>query len=165
MSSNVLLDTSFFIRLLNDDDMLHENAVGYYKYFLENNIIMKISTISVAEYCVKGSIDELPLRNLQVLTFNIDHAEKTGEFARIIFSEKDKLTDIKERVIIPNDSKLFAQAHCDITVTHFVTSDKKSMSIIGLLKNRTKINFDFMDISIPYSQSFGLLNFNNKTAE
>lgn len=27
---SVLLDTSFFIRLLNDEDKLHDNAVGYY---------------------------------------------------------------------------------------------------------------------------------------
>ena len=32
---SVLLDTSFFIRLLNSEDPLHENAKGYYKYFLE----------------------------------------------------------------------------------------------------------------------------------
>jgi len=27
--SSVLLDTSFFIRLLNDKDLLHKNAKGY----------------------------------------------------------------------------------------------------------------------------------------
>jgi len=58
MKHSVLLDTSFFIRLLNDDDVLHQNAVGYYRYYLENGIIMKISTISVAEYCVLGRLEE-----------------------------------------------------------------------------------------------------------
>ena len=67
---SVLLDTSFFIRLLNSEDPLHENAKGYYKYFLEEEIKMKISTISIAEYCVKGDITDLPLKNLMILPFN-----------------------------------------------------------------------------------------------
>jgi predicted nucleic acid-binding protein len=62
--NGVLLDTSFFIRFLNDDDPLFENALEYYKYFLREEIKMYISTISVAEYCVGGSITELHLRNL-----------------------------------------------------------------------------------------------------
>lgn len=31
----VLLDTSFFIRLLNEADPLHDNALDYFRYFLE----------------------------------------------------------------------------------------------------------------------------------
>jgi len=56
MKHSVLLDTSFFIRLLNDEDPLHKNAVGYFKYFLENDIVLKVSTISIAEYCVLGNL-------------------------------------------------------------------------------------------------------------
>ena len=37
----VLLDTSFFIRLLNEEDSLHENALGYFKYFLEHDFVIK----------------------------------------------------------------------------------------------------------------------------
>ena len=58
MKHSVLLDTSFFIRLLNDEDSLHKNAVGYFKYFLENEVTLKISTISVAEYCVLGKLED-----------------------------------------------------------------------------------------------------------
>lgn len=35
----VLLDTSFFIRLLNEEDPLHHNALGYFRYFLEHDFI------------------------------------------------------------------------------------------------------------------------------
>ena len=73
MKHSVLLDTSFFIRLLNDDDKLHKNARGYFKYFLDKEILMKISTISIAEYCVLGSVEDLPLKNLQIIPFNLDH--------------------------------------------------------------------------------------------
>ena len=87
MKHSVLLDTSFFIRLLNDEDPLHLNAKGYFKYFLEKEIALKVSTISIAEYCVVGKLEELPLRNLQILPFNLKDAERTGEFAKIIFKE------------------------------------------------------------------------------
>ena len=42
MKRSVLLDTSFFIRLLNDEDKLHKNALGYYRYYLEKDIILKV---------------------------------------------------------------------------------------------------------------------------
>lgn len=109
MKHSVLLDTSFFIRLLNDEDPLHSNAVGYFKYFLENEIALKVSTISIAEYCVLGRLQDLPLKNVQIAPFNLKDAEKTGEFAKIIFSQnKINVEQLSPRAIIPNDSKLFA---------------------------------------------------------
>ena len=75
----------------------------------KNEITMMISTISVAEYCVGGDVHELPLRNLQIIPFNLDHSKRTGEFARIVFQNKRKIK-LTERNIIPNDTKLFAQA-------------------------------------------------------
>lgn len=59
MHNSVLLDTSFFLRLLTTSDPLSENADGYFRYFLSEGMPMFISTISVAEYCVKGTVDEL----------------------------------------------------------------------------------------------------------
>lgn len=160
MKHSVLLDTSFFVRLLNDEDSLHNNAKGYFRYFLENEVILKISTISIAEYCVKGKIDELPLRNLQIVPFNLDHAKRTGEFAEVIFSE-NKIDKVKlqPRAIIPNDSKLFAQADLDKTVTYFVTSDIRSKNTFSALKKQLNTKFDIIDISIPYNETFGILDF------
>lgn len=34
----VLLDTSFFLRFLNDKDPLFKSADGYFRYFLQNEI-------------------------------------------------------------------------------------------------------------------------------
>lgn len=159
MKHSVLLDTSFFVRLLNDEDPLHNYAKGYFKYFLENEIVLKISTISIAEYCVRGTIDELPLKNLQIIPFNLDQATKTGEFAAAIFSE-NKLSEEKltPRAIIPNDSKLFAQADSDKSITHFVTSDSRSKGTYGNLKKRIKPKFEILDISRPYNEAFGILD-------
>lgn len=160
MKHSVLLDTSFFVRLLNDEDLLHNNAKGYFKYFLENEVVLKVSTITIAEYCVRGEIDDLPLRNIQIISFNLDHARRTGEFASAIFEEnkinKDKLYP---RAIIPNDSKLFAQADLDQTITYFITSDSRSRNTYLTLKKRMRPKFEIIDISIPHSEVFGVLDF------
>ena len=156
---SVLLDTSFFIRLLNDEDPLHENAKGYYKYFLEKEIVLKVSTISIAEYCVGGELDDLPLRNIQIIPFNLNQAKRTGEFAKIIFDENKTLKEkIVPRAIIPNDAKLFSQADLDETITHFVTSDIRSIKTLNTLKKGTNPRFEIMEISTPFYQVFGLLD-------
>lgn len=159
MKHSVLLDTSFFIRLLNDEDPLHLNAVGYYKYFLENEIVIKVSTITIAEYCVLGKLKDLPLKNIQIVPFNLKDGEKTGEFAKIIFMQNkisiDKLTP---RAIIPNDSKLFAQSDLDKTITYFVTSDVRSKNTLALLKKGTNPKFDIISIDIPFTETFGILD-------
>lgn len=140
MKHSVLLDTSFFIRLLNDEDVLHSNAVGYYKYFLENEITLKVSTITIAEYCVLGKLEDLPMVNLQILPLNLKEAQRAGEFAQIIFTEnKVSLTSLYPRAIIPNDSKLFAQADIDKTITHFVTSDIRSKGTLAKERNKSQI--------------------------
>ena len=159
MKHSVSLDTSFFVRLLNDEDSLHNNAKEYFKYFLEEEIVLKVSTISIAEYCVRGEIDELPLKNLQIIPFNLDQATKTGGFAAAIFKQ-NKLSEEKltPGAIIPNDSKLFAQADLDKSVTYFVTSDSRSKRTYGILKKQFKPKFEILDISKPYNEAFGILD-------
>src|SRR5690554_2310778 len=71
---------------------------------------MIVSTIAIAEYCVGGDVHELPLKNIQILPFNLNHSQKTGEFAKIAFQAKNNgILQVNKRVIIPNDTKLFAQ--------------------------------------------------------
>lgn len=159
MKHSVLLDTSFFIRLLNDEDKLHSNALGYYKYFLENEITLKVSTVTIAEYCVLGKLTDLPLVNIQILPFNLKEAQRAGEFANILFTEnKVNLSSLHPRAIIPNDSKLFAQADIDKTITHFVTSDVRSKSTFKMLKKGLKPKFEIINIAVPFSETFGILD-------
>lgn len=153
----ILLDTSFFLRFLNDTDPLFKNADGYFRYFLQKEITMMISTISIAEYCVGGDVHELPLKNLQIVPFNLDHAKRTGEFAKIVFQNKGKLK-LNERNIIPNDTKLFAQADCEKSVEFYLSSDSESLKIYNLLKQETSPKFQFIDLNTPYHESFGLLD-------
>ena len=88
---SVLFDTSFFIRFKDEDDPLFDNANKYYQYFLQNGVVLKCSTISVAEYCAGGNINDLPLKNLQIVPFNLDHAQRAGKLARIVFENKGLL--------------------------------------------------------------------------
>ncbi len=160
MKHSVLLDTSFFIRLLNDDDPLHENALNYFRYYLKNKVLTRISTISIAEYCVKGNIKELPLGNLQIVPFNVVHAKRAGEFAEIIFTEKNITgAELSPRAIIPNDSKLFAQADCEVSTSWFVTSDIRSKKTISLLEHKARPQFQLIDISTPYNEAYGIFDF------
>ncbi|ALR29489.1 hypothetical protein ATE47_02630 [Chryseobacterium sp. IHB B 17019] len=156
--NGVLLDTSFFIRFLNDGDPLFKNALEYYKYFLSKEIKMYVSTISIAEYCVGGSITELPLRNLAILPFNLNHATKTGEIAKLVFTKKGKLK-LAERNIIPNDSKLFSQADVEKNITYYLSSDTESIKIYNLLQEEgQKPDFNFIDLNIPSHEYFGYLD-------
>lgn len=158
MPKGVLLDTSFFLRFLNEADPLFRNADNYYRYFIQQNVPMFISTISVAEYCVGGSVEELPFKDVHVLPFNFTHARRTGEFARIVFDHKGKL-NLTQRNIIPNDTKLFAQADVEENIDYYLSSDTESMKIYQLLQKESKPAFGFIDLRIPYSEVFGLLGF------
>lgn len=158
MSNAVLLDTSFFLRFLNDEDPLFTDADNYFRYFLQKDIIMIVSTISVAEYCVGGDISELPLKNLQILPFNLNHSKRTGEFARIAFESRKKgELQVSSRNIIPNDTKLFAQADCEKQIEYFLSSDAESIKIYNILKMERELNFQFIDLNVPYSDFFGIL--------
>lgn len=157
MHKAVLLDTSFFLRFLNDDSPLFNNADGYFRYFLQNEIKMYVSTISIAEYCVGGDINELPLKNLQIIPFNFDHSKKTGEFAKLVFQIKDKL-QLRDRNIIPNDTKLFATADVEKSVEFYLSSDSESHKIYNLLKENLNLKFQFIDLNIPFGRTFGVLD-------
>ncbi|HPI18797.1 MAG TPA: hypothetical protein PKY56_00365 [Candidatus Kapabacteria bacterium] len=153
----VLLDTSFFIRFLNDDDPLFKNADEYFRYFIQSKIIMTISTISIAEYCVGGDISELPLKNLQILPFNFEHSKRTGKLGRIVFQNKGSLK-LRERNIIPNDTKLFAQADCVKNIEYYLSSDTESLKIYNLLKKEINPKFQFIDLNDSYYDFFGVLD-------
>lgn len=158
MNSKVMLDTSFLIRLMNHTDSLHKNAKDYYKYFLEKDYELVVSTIAIGEYSVGDSYSNLPLKNLQILPYNLDHAVKTGELAKFVFNNKGSLS-LLNRNIIPNDTKLFAQTDLESDIKYYISSDSESKKVYDLLKQNEIINFDFVDINVPYDSTFGVLNF------
>ncbi|HEY3874899.1 MAG TPA: PIN domain-containing protein [Candidatus Kapabacteria bacterium] len=151
----VLADTSFFIRLLKENDPLHSNAKGYFKYLRDHSGIILCSTIAMAEYCVKGQVEELPLKAVQVVPFNATHAIRAGEFARMSFAARVR---VDERVIIPNDCKLLAQADVE-QVGYYLTSDSRSRTIFEVLRTGLGLSFQFIDIRDAVNETFGILDF------
>lgn len=154
----VLLDTSFFIRLLKLDDKLHQNAVDYFRYFLENDYTLKVSTIAISEFCVKGSVDMLPMNNLQILPFNYDHAVNAGKICEIAFRNKEQRgAVITPRAVVPNDTKMFAQADLEEDISYYVSADSEALKVHSLINDERKLKFQYIDISVSYKEVFGEL--------
>jgi predicted nucleic acid-binding protein len=155
----VLCDTGFLIRLNKPDDPLHANARGYLKYLIEGEHALYVSTIALAEYAVRDEIKNLPMRYFRVLPFNIDHAQQAGEFARIVFSKREQIpADITQRVIIPNDTKMFAQAEVTPAITHYLTADQRCATVINLIRDSGALRFQIIQLDTPYHLVFGELD-------
>ena len=140
----VLLDTSFFIRLLNEEDPLHENAFGYFRYFLEHDFVIKISTIAIAEYCVRGDV-----------------SQRAGKMIAEVYAEKKRRgATIAPRAVVPNDTKMFAQADVEPDINFYGTADVECKKVYDMIKtSEGKLSFKFIDITIPYNAFFGELDF------
>lgn len=61
------------------------------------------------------------------------------------------------RAIIPNDAKLFAQAHSENDVVYYVTADKRSENLINILRENIALDFKFINIHTPWNEQFGEL--------
>ena len=132
----VLFDTSYFIRWAKPDETLHSAAHAYLKFLVAGGHELYVSTIALAEYAVRDSIANLPLRYFRVLPFNIDHAQRAGEFARAVFEARRNLpVQLEQRAVIANDTKLFAQADVVPAVTHYLTADRECEKVYTLLKS------------------------------
>jgi hypothetical protein len=78
-----------------------------------------------------------------------------GHLASIAFcARKEKAIELKQRFIIPNDTKLFAQAATEEYIRFYLSSDSESKKIYDLI---TPVRFEFIDLNIPYTQYFGTI--------
>ena len=129
---------------MNPDDQLHQVALNVFKGYVTSGIKCKVSTIALAEYGVKGDLRYLPIRYLQYLPFDYSHAEVASLFMRTVIKVKqERGAIISPRVIIPNDTKMFAQASADPDVYAFVSADAEAKKVYDLLENP---NFEFVNI-------------------
>lgn len=153
---SVLLDNSFVTRLLKSDDPFHLNVVDYFQYFLENNIILYLSTIVISEYAVADNPDNLlALNSFQLLEFDYGDAKIAGQFFAHL-KEDTELRNIEERKVIINDLKLFAQIH-NREIDAFISKDRKALSkMIKPLKNQG-LNFQYLDLTVPLKEKLGKL--------
>ncbi len=156
MLRGALLDTSFLIRFLLPSEGLHAQATAYYKYFLEQQVPLFISTISVAEYCVQGSLEELPLQQVQIAPFNLKDAEHAGRLMRLLLQYRSTLQSPGRKIVI-NDVKLYAQADVHTNIDAFLTSDSEGKKMYGAIHAQSPMHFSYIDIHTPYTETFGIL--------
>jgi len=119
--NSALLDTSFLITLADPNRKHHETAKWYFRQLVERQIAMYLSTIAISEFQVRQSVNDLPLRNLIVLPFNIDHAMRCG----ILMGDLSRDAS-EDRVRVKDDFKLIAQTECE-GISHLLTEDKNSL--------------------------------------
>ncbi len=153
---SILLDTSFCIRLLKSNDELHRNAKDYFKYFLENEMEIFISSIVIAEYSVKDDPKNLPLEFVKIIPFDYFDGKTAGEFHSILLDHKEQVANI-ERNVIKDDCKLMAQLF-NRKIHGYITKDRKSFNqIIAPLQATNGFNIELLDLEIPLKNFKGEL--------
>jgi predicted nucleic acid-binding protein len=153
---SILLDTSFCIRLLKNNDELHQNAKDYFKYFLEQKIEIYLSSIVIAEYSVKDDVNNLPLEFVKIVPFDFFDGKTAGEFHSILINNKEQVANI-ERNVIKDDCKLLAQIF-NRKIGAYITKDKKSFGQIFMPIQKAKsFNIELFDLEIPLKDIKGEL--------
>ncbi|GAA3986394.1 hypothetical protein GCM10022279_06830 [Comamonas faecalis] len=118
---SILLDTSYLITLADPARPQHDTATRYLREALAQGCPLYLSAIVASEFQVGQAVTDLPLRNLQVLPFNIDHAMTAGNLMRLL--QRDRGDD---RVAVKDDIKLLAQMVCE-SITHILTEDVNTL--------------------------------------
>ena len=159
MYKTAYVDTGFLIRLLDENHTQHNNAVEYTNYLLEKGFIIRVSTIVIAEYCVKGEYDDLPTKNFLPSPFNAMHAVKAGSFGKILYKEKSKWVQEKgDRAFLKNDAKIMAHVEAD-KANWYVTFDRESKKLYDVLRQHKMVSFQFIDANLPISMHTGEIVF------
>ena len=106
MSTEVLLDTSFLITLVNAHRPHHAIAIQYYRHLLSNNMPMRLSAIAAAEFAIKQPLTELPLGNFRPLDFSLTHAHEAAR----LWNALGRRGSGDAQSVVRDDVKLLAQA-------------------------------------------------------
>ena len=153
----IFFDTSFFIRLYKTDDPDNNNEKAYYRRFRERDSEFFLSTIVAAEFGTGADIKKLPYKYLTVLPFNLNHASRSSALARVAFENKKKgVIQLENRVVIPNDTKILAQAE-EIGASLFIARDDNCKKVYTLMKDNGLLSFDYLDLRTPPAEFFSEL--------
>lgn len=154
----VFLDTSFFIRLLNPKETDHLNALTYFRRFTSEKVELCLSSIVVAEYGIRGNVAHFPYPFLQLIPFNFGHAKLTATFARAAYEARRKgAIALEKRVVIPNDTKLMAQAEKE-GADLFIGRDDNFFSVHKFLNEQGLASFKYLDLRTPPNEFYGELD-------
>jgi|SRR5690554_434833 len=150
MNNSVLLDTSFLISLMDDTRPNHLKAKEFYKHFIENNYPMILSSIVTSEFSIKQSIEDLPLKNLRPLPFNIPDSHHIS----ILF--EDKFKNYKEgRVAVKDDFKIVSQCSFN-KINYLITEDYDFSKLISKLNKEGVIKVKSLFLPDGHEKALGI---------
>lgn len=146
MHNAVLLDTSFLITLADPDREKHADAKRFYQHFLDEGMPMILSTIVIAEFCVRQPFETLPLDQFIIYPFNQDDAV---EAARLDFKSVER--GPSSRDALRDDFKIIGHAAAQ-GLGYLITGDKDTMAVYcARLSARKEINFRCLNLNEGFS--------------
>ena len=157
--NRIFLDTSFWIRLFDPTDEDHANARAYFEYFLAHSDTIYLSTVVAAEYGIGDDMDHLPFDadKVRVVPFGLRHARKAAELAKAAYALNRKgAVALEKRVVIPNDTKIIAQAEVEGT-DWFLARDRNCASVHKMLVEEKLLTFSYPDLRTPLGEFLGEL--------
>ncbi len=148
MKISCLLDTGFLISMVDAKRSNHATALKYFKYCVDQGHNISISTIALAEFSIKQSIQDLPLKFVRIMPFNIDDAEESARLDN--FLDRDS-SDARQR--FRDDVKMIAQANL-ASIAYILTEDASSLfKYCDRLKRNNEIFCRAINISDGFDDS------------
>lgn len=158
MIESVLLDTNFLVGLVNPNDIHHQSANEYYKYFCEQGTKMYLSSIVLSEFTTKHKYRDLHIRKTLIpVSFNLREAILSGELKHYKVREQGSMkgSENATRVQIKDDIKILAQLFT-YNIEGIATGDSKMNTVFDLCCQFTKKDKQFIDINNSYKATFGV---------
>lgn len=121
MRDAVLLDTSFLITMADPRRDRHSVAKQYFQHFLDSRMPMMVSSIVVAEFCVRQELATLPLEQLVLLPFTHEDAVVAAAFDFKAHKRAEK-----DRQSLKDDLKIIGHAHAR-NLGFLITDDAETM--------------------------------------
>lgn len=144
----VLFDTCALISLANPANKFHAVADECYRLLRKGKHRLLASVISVAEFGVKDDIKSIDSWEFRVPSFEITHAAKAAQFARLT-GDKEKLprSEDHSRKCIAADTQILAQAEVE-QVDFVLTLDKKTLAKTAeALKSESLLHASVVELS------------------
>jgi predicted nucleic acid-binding protein len=150
LPSSVLLDTSFWLAVLDPERPHHAHATGYLRYLLEQQVPLYLSTISAAELAELLPLVELPAFGYcRLLAFNLRDAEQAAELATQL---RERATTTGARTL-SDDCKVLAQVMTQ-GIGALAADDAELAALVRGM--RPTGGFRYLDVAVPHEAAFAL---------
>lgn len=124
----VLFDTCTLVHLFKADSDLHPCAERVFEACQQNNFRVYLSTLTVAEYCVKGNPE--PLLNkffFKIIPYDERAALTAAEYSKITLADAALRTSENGRNVIKVDTQILAHAAAS-EMDYVVTADANTFA-------------------------------------